>query len=313
MPPEIAFQSAPSHEGELRNPRRGLEVTFGFNPRPRTRANDKAMSLVIGLTVSIRALARGRTLPLGNLARASTMFQSAPSHEGEPDAAQQVIQAKLVSIRALARGRTLSFEVKSCCCKFQSAPSHEGEPVSSRTQRRPRSFNPRPRTRANGQGRCVLGDGAVSIRALARGRTEAAKLAFSSPTVSIRALARGRTPIGAKPRSTDHGFNPRPRTRANAVPSRSSNAARKFQSAPSHEGERDCRLRSNHAKEFQSAPSHEGEPASRSARAVRTRFNPRPRTRANHECRPITSRLESFNPRPRTRANRAGTSIWERN
>jgi len=211
-------------------------------------------------SVSIRALARGRTY----------------GHGARP-------QADEVSIRALARGRTCHLgkakiprsrfnprprtranesrsRAKSATLWFQSAPSHEGE-------RRRRGRCDRPGAvsiRALARGRTRKADGpmryrAVSIRALARGRTTL--LARQSPKrlVSIRALARGRTTLLAR-QSPKRLVSIRALARGRTEVS---------VDQPVWRGT------------FQSAPSHEGERRSGPCSGSSSSFNPRPRTRAN--------------------------------
>ena len=83
-------------------------VTRSFNPRPRTGSD-----LSAGLTmfqcrladVSIRAPARGATIPAWRSSGGLCKFQSAPPH-GERPTAQVIGPGKCVSIRAPARGAT---------------------------------------------------------------------------------------------------------------------------------------------------------------------------------------------------------------
>jgi len=105
---------------------------------------------------------------------------------------------------------------------------------------------------------------AVSIRALARGRTRYARVG-SIKGFGFNPRPRTRANPDVFPQdSEDKCFNPRPRTRANFVATHAPDGHGRFQSAPSHEGERrPWPVRpSDHS--FQSAPSHEGEHGLRS-------------------------------------------------
>ncbi len=165
------FQSTPPHGGEPVPTgwrARGKHVSIHAPARGRT-THYSAMRCKT--SVSIHAPARGRT---GGRSRppASDSFQSTPPHGGERDARDWQLYGSLVSIHAPARGRT------------RCDPTSFWGIVS---------FNPRPRTGANG----------------ARTRILVLK-AF----VSIHAPARGRT-IALAEHASAMGFNPRPRTGAN--------------------------------------------------------------------------------------------------
>ena len=190
----------------------------------------------------------------------SGTFQSAPSCEGEPQAAMERVIALPVSIRALVRGRTSFVWAGRRFAKFQSAPSCEGEPWRSPPTPRfrefqsapscegerlppfpsssPCGFNPRPRARAN------------KSRLCRRGRW----LRFNPRP---RARANPRKVFPSRPQWC---FNPRPRARANRLqepfPKRlwvSIRALVRGRTADAY----------SHVNEevFQSAPSCEGEPA----------------------------------------------------
>ena len=79
-----AFQSAPPHGGRLEGVLQPRQPADSFNPRPRTGGDLLRRSYRPQSPVSIRAPARGATLPAGRV-RDNHMFQSAPPHGGRPD------------------------------------------------------------------------------------------------------------------------------------------------------------------------------------------------------------------------------------
>jgi len=164
-----------------------------FNPRPRTRANDWALdTLADWVTVSIRALARGRTKGCRLLIRAPR-FQSAPSHEGERLPVSSARVARRFQSAPSHEGERPYQANPSCLRRFQSAPSHEGEPERS------------------------LGiDPSFAFQSAPSHEGERTEILYATGIT---------------------GFNPRPRTRANALSRLVRVRVIGFQSAPSHEGE----------------------------------------------------------------------------
>ncbi len=207
------FRSAPPHGG-----RHADTVAFlhreGFDPRPRTGGDNRHVERHVHQGVSIRAPARGATARPGACVP-DGRFRSAPPHGGR-------------------RGE---WDDETGTLLFRSAPPHGGRRRARAWRGHASRFDPRPRTGGDPCHRWEpLADGAVSIRAPARGATryrqataEEARVFRSAPPHGGR-RARGRTP------SADARFDPRPRTGGDKPPKLHAFAVAQFRSAPPHGG-----------------------------------------------------------------------------
>ena len=169
------------------------------------------------------------------------------------------------------------------------------------------------------------GDGVVSIRAPARGRTRDLRRDDDQRQVSIRAPARGRTTRHAKPPEKTPSFNPRPREGANPSASARLPIAICFNPRP-REGANPTQdeprgfLRVSIRAPARGRTQHLGRRARGHRVSIRApargrtccpdcwaarsiRFNPRPREGANSPRASRPRAYCSFNPRPREGAN----------
>ncbi len=144
--------------------------------------------------VSIHALARRATLPVGTCERLAISFQSTPSHGGRLDETWDLLRDEAVSIHALARRATMAgAKTKQGGVVSIHALARRATLVERQNPRNQPCFNPRPRTEGDPEYAMALNPGEVSIHALARRATLSAIEAISLDLVSIHALARRAT------------------------------------------------------------------------------------------------------------------------
>src|SRR2546421_240047 len=83
-------------------------LVYGFNPRPRARANPDSASSMFDDEAFQSTPSREGERQRDPLTEEQKEFQSTPSREGEPASPVDGQGGHMVSIHALARGRTMS-------------------------------------------------------------------------------------------------------------------------------------------------------------------------------------------------------------
>ena len=186
------FQSTRPH-GARRAASKSANACRCFNPRARTGRDAIEDGVLIDVSVSIHAPARGATKGEGAF-QLDMVFQSTRPHGARPIRQADSIRLQCfnprartgrdergrsaplgvkVSIHAPARGATESASWQLILTVFQSTRPHGARPFAQRRPSSVRGFNPRARTGRDAGLFCLRFPFGVSIHAPARGATQA--------------------------------------------------------------------------------------------------------------------------------------------